>query len=160
MKTTVYVIATIAMFAIAFASCDYPVYYVEGSIKTDEVKNITQTTATCNGEAVILHKGGDVSTVEVTKRGFIYNTDSIQLHDVTFDGVGGGNFVKLDTKKGEGTFSCLLDELEPNTKYYVMACAVIQREYVYEKASGEGKSEKKATDGELHYGNIVSFTTK
>ncbi|MDR2564061.1 MAG: LamG domain-containing protein [Prevotellaceae bacterium] len=159
MKKIFYLISVIASLSITFAACSYTEFYVEGYIKTADAKNITQTSALCGGEVAIEQKGKDVSDIAVAVRGIVYGTDSLRLYSVTLDGNKGGNSSVQDTRNGEGTFSCQLENLTPYTKYYVRAFAQIDRAYVSKKGTKDKEPDVITEDSETHYGEIKSFRT-
>ncbi|MDR1120253.1 MAG: LamG domain-containing protein [Dysgonamonadaceae bacterium] len=156
MKRIAHLIVAVITVAAGFTACYYTEYYIEGYIKTADVKNITLTSATCGGEVVIEHKGKDVSLTSVVVRGVLYSADSLQLYRVFPDGKIGDNKYVQDAREGEGVFTCMVDNLEPRTKYYVRAYAQIHRMYTVKSEKGKSTTDE---DFETHYGDIKSFET-
>ncbi len=91
---------------------------------TADTSNITQTTAVCGGD--IIYNGG----VNVTERGVCWSTSTNPTISNN----------KIPNGSGNGSFVSNLNNLQPNTTYYVRAYAI----------NSAGTS----------YGNNVSFTTK
>jgi len=133
MKRIIY-FTTIACF---LASC-YDDYYSEGRVKTISATEVTINSAILNGNIQIATEGREAK-LKIRRRGFIYGTSSNDL-----------NIAVNDKVSGEGNFSCNIDSLSPNTKYYVRAVAVVNRTY--------GTSSYDTTSV-VYYGNIIEFTT-
>ena len=78
------------------------------TVTTDEVTNITETSATCSG--TVTSEGGEI----VTSRGICYNTEPNPTYQNYYLNQGGGI----------GHFSIRISGLASNTKYYIRAFAV------------------------------------
>ena len=138
MKKTIY----FTIIACLLASCVDDDFYSEGRIKTISATEVTNQSAVLNGSIQVVTEGKKAS-LNIQSRGFKYGTSSNNLNQTVSDMV-----------SGEGNFSCNVDDLLPNTKYYVRAFAVV--------ATNNGKSDDLYAlyVPPTYYGNTIEFTTE
>jgi hypothetical protein len=125
------------------SGCDgYDESYMEGRITTLKITEISNQSAVLNGKIEIVSEGNKVEA-NVVGRGFYFGTSSNDLKNKVSDKIA-----------GKGTYSCNVDNLLPNTKYYVRAYAII--EYLFNDYDGYNTHD----DDNIFYGNIIEFTTE
>lgn len=112
-------------------------FYSEGRVKTYNATEITMQSAILNGSIQIVTEGSKAK-LNITSRGFVYGTRSNDLKHTVSDKI-----------SGEGNFSCHVDSLLPNTRYYTKAFAVV--------AFADGREGSKPP---MYYGNTIEFTTE
>ena len=99
-------------------------FITQNEISTDSIVIVTQTTAWCGGT---VRAGGGAA---ITERGICWSSE----HNPTME----DNYIQRGL--GTGTFHVTIEDLSPNSTYYIRACCI----------SGRGVS----------YGNEVAFLTK
>ncbi|MDR1882075.1 MAG: LamG domain-containing protein [Prevotella sp.] len=149
MKKAAYIIMVIT--AGIFTACTLSEFYLEGYVVTNEVEDITSTSALCGGSAVIEKQGKDAN-VTVVERGIQYS-EYKNLWDER-------NCLAAGT--GDGDFTCILSGLQPGKTYYVRAYATVSNTYLPSKKTDNDNNyvENEVTNTQRYYGEEKTFTAE
>ncbi len=138
-------ISCFIIFACFLASCNDD-FYSEGRVKTIGVTEVTTQSAILKGKVQIVTQGKEAD-IDVFTRGFVYGRSSNNL-----------NLTVTDQISEEGSFSCHIYGLFPNTKYYAKAFATIHFD-IAKNVSYSGDYDI-GYESLRCYGNIIEFMTQ
>ncbi|MDR2949946.1 MAG: hypothetical protein LBV71_12155 [Prevotella sp.] len=138
------------LIAICFANSCFEDDYIKGYVQTNDIdiNFVTDNAALCSGVVTVDFAGID-AMYTIIQMGIVFSKDSIYIRDISSNQIFSKDSTCISSQVNEGVFNCWLENLQPNTNYYIRAYAIFNCDY----SNDSGISYRL-------YGDIQTFATK